>query len=104
MGLDMYLYTEDGEEVGYWRKHPDLHGFIVKTFAGGVDECQKIPLSSNDLTKILSAVLENKLPHTTGFFFGRSLPEDRQETIEILTSVIVRITGTGEKIHYQASW
>jgi hypothetical protein len=27
-------------EVGYWRKHPDLHGYIVETFADGVDACQ----------------------------------------------------------------
>ena len=61
MGLDMYLkgnkfywtnwrepeknLTEEGFkltektlELGYWRKHPNLHGYIVKTFAEGVDE------------------------------------------------------------------
>ena len=52
MGLDMYLTgekfltrqgttTEDGYPVkerhlalGYWRKHPDLHGFIVLRYVG----------------------------------------------------------------------
>lgn len=59
MGLDMYLsgrkylrygndQIEDGFRVeekivrlGYWRKHPNLHGYIVKTFADDVDECQQ---------------------------------------------------------------
>jgi hypothetical protein len=56
MGLDMYLtgekflmtrnLEEDGFrlrsktlELGYWRKHPNLHGYIVQTFADGTDEC-----------------------------------------------------------------
>jgi hypothetical protein len=28
MGLDMHLYA-DGEEIGYWRKHPNIHGFMI---------------------------------------------------------------------------
>lgn len=67
MGLDMYLtgskflFTnwehpeknrkEDGIEIesvrlrlAYWRKHPNLHGYIVQTFADGKDECQEIEL------------------------------------------------------------
>jgi hypothetical protein len=54
MGLDMYLkgeklvmntsldLREDGFrlssktlDLGYWRKHPNLHGYIVQTFADG---------------------------------------------------------------------
>ena len=54
MGLDMYLqgeafYTHGHPNrkatpleiektiyrLAYWRKHPNLHGFIVKTFADG---------------------------------------------------------------------
>lgn len=96
MGLDMNLYgrkmlwhnrydekdepkMEDGYpvdsvilEMGYWRKHPDLHGYIVETFAEGVDECQEIELSVEDLRMIAAAIRANKLPHTEGFFFGDS--------------------------------
>ena len=63
MGLDMYLtgekfvmatgLQEDGFplrsktlELGYWRKHPNLHGYIVQTFVGGKDECQEIYLGA----------------------------------------------------------
>src|SRR4051812_6140992 len=95
MGLDMYLRgekffwtdwetpsnnrIEDGFrvtslqiELGYWRKHPNLHGYIVNTFAGGVDECQNITLDAEALNKIILACKVAGLPHTTGFFFGES--------------------------------
>jgi len=59
MGLDMYLQGErfrksnnrttledfplrkEVLEIGYWRKHPDLHGYIVKEFAEGKDDCSR---------------------------------------------------------------
>lgn len=89
MGLDMYLEgnkylgtnwdnpelnpREDGFEVrgrvlrlGYWRKHPDLHGYIVETFAEGVDECQEIALSVANLEQTLAASEADQLPPTTG--------------------------------------
>lgn len=90
MGLDMHLtarksfYSEQPEkqdgfpvkaielDLGYWRKHPDLHGFIVQAFAGGKDECQDIWLSAQDIRNIISAVKSGRLPHTEGFFFGSS--------------------------------
>ena len=80
MGLDMNLYgrkliaynrwdekaaplMEDGFpvsdvilEMGYWRKHPNLHGYIVNIFADGEDECQEIELSEEDLLKIAAAI------------------------------------------------
>jgi hypothetical protein len=99
MGLDMYLN-------GYWRKHPDLHGYIVNEFAGGVDECQRVSLTCDDLERVLNATLENTLPTTTGFFFGQSCSEDRDETIKILQEAIAWLSedGFGRTMYYQASW
>jgi hypothetical protein len=78
MGLDMYLTghrfmhsmdkpkkgsRERGEkkgeliDLGYWRKHPNLHGYIVQTFAAGEDECQEIDLSVESIHMILAAIL-----------------------------------------------
>ena len=82
MGLDMYLegekhlFTdfrnpqsiplEDGYrlktrvvELGYWRKHPNLHGYIVNTFAEGIDNCRPIALEANDIEKIIDAAVNN---------------------------------------------
>jgi hypothetical protein len=89
MGLDMYLEgrkrrynsteTEDGFPVksktldlGYWRKHPNLHGYIVQAFAEGKDECQDIELGAQDIKNIISAINGKTLPETSGFFFGVS--------------------------------
>lgn len=126
MGLDMFLIGEKmnwGEpdfedgfkvtakqlELGYWRKHPNLHGFIVNTFADGVDECQKINLTVEDLKTILTAVKNNALPHTEGFFFGSSRESDKELSIEILEQAIAwaedRSDGNVYKsVSYQASW
>jgi sugar phosphate isomerase/epimerase len=88
---------EDGFEVeqvdlrlGYWRKHPNLHGFIVKEFADGKDECQEIELSGENLRTIIEAVKERRLPTTSGFFFGKSYDNDeqRREDVKILQRAI----------------
>jgi hypothetical protein len=108
MGLDMYLRgekyfwsnrrnpevnrKEDGFKVetitvqlGYWRKHPNLHGFIVSSFADGRDECQPIELDHEDLAKIINAVKQKRLPPTTGFFFGASDNDQRQINEDVTT-------------------
>ena len=128
MGLDMYLRGrkfvgwspettrhEDGFainnvelELGYWRKHPNLHGFIVQTFAKGVDECQEIDLSSDDLDTIIAAVKAKMLPATTGFFFGRSDGSEHDDDIKILEAAKTWLNTPEESgmraVHYRASW
>ena len=96
MGLDMYLRGEqynspyheeipqpklDGKyaisdykvDLGYWRKHADLHGYIVDEFADGKDDCQQINLTQKNLEDIIDAIRNDnlKLDHS-GFFFGNS--------------------------------
>ena len=119
MGLDMYMFglepnkstitirenSSSRNELAYWRKHANLHGYIVDTFADGLDECQKINLSLEDLKKILNAVEINNLPETTGFFFGKSRTEDREPSIKQLVKVISWVNEVpGRKVYYQASW
>jgi hypothetical protein len=133
MGLDMhltgekYLFTDwenpannqyqDGFrvkglnlELGYWRKHPDLHGYIVENFGGGHDDCQPIRLSCENIQSIIEAVLENRLPKTSGFFFGESLNDKEQvdETVAILQEAMnwagSEPEGFFHEVIYQASW
>lgn len=64
MGLDMYLYIKgnDDEMIGYWRKANQIHRWFVENCGGGVDECQPIPVSREDLNSLLSttqSVLDN---------------------------------------------
>jgi hypothetical protein len=140
MGLDMYLdgikfhstfgkdengntikverpKCKDGHDIkrsvidfGYWRKHPDLHGYIVNTYADGVDECQEIELSANDLEDIACAIELDKLPHTEGFFFGTSEwhKDDKEKNADIFRKASRWLKsaedGWTSTVIYQASW
>ena len=125
MGLDMYLtgetyYPRDerkrggriGEtwDLGVWRKHPNLHGFIVGQFAEGRDECQPIELTAGNIRRILEAIATKHLPRTTGFFFGASddgperLAEDLRIFREALDWLETEEPGVWRSVFYQASW
>ena len=41
--------------VAYWRKANAVHGWIVRNCANGVDECQRIYMSREDLLKLREA-------------------------------------------------
>ena len=110
MGLDMYVEGwKDGilveSELGYWRKHPDLHGYIVQNLAGGLDECQKIPLSLENLENTLEAVQKDLLPPTSGFFFGKSYSEYKRPTVQMLKKIIKWLKAEdGRSVVYRTSW
>lgn len=137
MGLDMFLIgkksfmsgfgdkdqddiIEDGfrllakkYELGYWRKHPNLHGYIVQSFASGVDDCREIFLVESDIRKIILAIKSNSLPFTSGFFFGESKITDERvaEDVAIFESALAwmnnmenRVPGEHRFVIYQASW
>ena len=114
MGLDMYAYTasragqqndfyEGAEwdpelkesvnpkvtqprEIAYWRKHPNLHGWMEQLWIrklaaegkqpekdsewGSVFNGVEVELTSEDLDELERAVTHGRLPRTTGFFFG----------------------------------
>ena len=142
MGLDMNLYGDksaftmtptqevDGFPVssvildmGYWRKHANLHGYIVEAFANGEDECQRIHLDADDLDQVIKALEEDSIydETTTGFFFGRSYhpgeadeygsyEEQKARDIDLFTKAKNWLTGEHDKrneyrtVYYQASW
>lgn len=133
MGLDMYLEgrkyimedwsnpanneTEEGfrvkqkvYELGYWRKHPNLHGYIVQQFANGEDKCQEIELGQEELIKLIEAIKNRELPHTTGFFFGQSdgSDEEAQEDLSIITRALIWLQVKDDRnyrsVVYRASW
>ena len=142
MGLDMMLYGDKSSyvksptdevdgfpvasvilDMGYWRKHANLHGFIVETFANGEDECQKIWLDADDLHDVIVA-LENDAFYdepVTGFFFGKSYfpgekdeygsyEEQKARDIELFTKARNWLTannksdGEYRSVYYQSSW
>ena len=89
MGLDQYAtarrgeaktddegftYYEDSIELSYWRKHPNLQGWMEELYheKGGSQEfnCVDLELTLGDLDALEESLDEEALPETVGFFFG----------------------------------
>ena len=101
MGLDQFAYKtkvkpsqeidfakevyEDGtnEEIHYWRKHPNIHGFMERLYRekGGEDEfnCRQVVLTQDDINALASMILDKELPETSGPFFGQSFGDEEEE-------------------------
>lgn len=127
MGLDMSAYRtkqkltkevnfENGEldgdqlvELKYWRKHPNLHGFFERVFRskGGDGEfnCQAVVLTEEDLHKLAATLIDEDLPDTEGFFFGKSDSSDEQkkEDLEFVKSALAAI-AEGDTVLYDSWW
>jgi hypothetical protein len=126
MGLDMYLMRRDNDDVdnaediqlGYWRKANAIHRWFVKNLANGVDDCKPIPVTVDDLKKLLELCKEvlkdNKrgpklLPTQEGFFFGsifydHGYIDDIIKTVEIIESILKYQDLSELELYYQASW
>lgn len=123
MGLDMFAFkvkkgviTEnvdfnepDGsEELHYWRKHPNLHGWMERLYnkKGGnepVFNCVNVRLTEEDLNRLEEAVKFDELPETEGFFFGESEPEDREGDLEFISEAREAI-NEGYDVYYTSWW
>jgi len=111
------------EEIFYWRKFNALHGFIVDTFANGVDECQTIEIGKSGVRQIADALkktlamlnskkgfCEDKLPvkPVGGFFFGSTdiddyFKSDVDEAAKFFNKLFGELTDD-DTVFYEASW
>ena len=71
---DGYTYYKDSMELAYWRKHPNLQGWMEELYheKGGDGEfnCVDVELTLDDLDALEQSLDESALPETVGFFFG----------------------------------
>jgi hypothetical protein len=130
MGLDMYAYKtkfkpskevdfqdelqgvqDQLEDLHYWRKHPNLHGWMESLYneKGGQDEfnCRPVQLTSEDIQRLATALLETKpdLPETAGFFFGSSegSEDEIQDDLEFVKKAKQAI-DEGYIVYYDSWW
>lgn len=127
MGLDQYAYAvmphPDNTDLSYvwtheqsedkvfliaqWRKHPNIQGWMEKLYEskGGerVFNCQPVRVTFQDLINLKYAVINEKLPVTQGFFFGESLPEDREDDLKFIEDAMKAI-GQDMEIYYDSWW
>jgi len=113
------------EEVGYWRKSNQIHGWFVNNVQGGEDDCGTYPVSTEQLRELYDVCLQayndpdkapDLLPVTPGFFFGGYGYEENyfngiKSTIEILESIFEtsEILESGHEyipgdFYYGSSW
>jgi hypothetical protein len=123
MGLDMYAYAteeatsavdfsvldlETREEIFYWRKHPNLHGWMEALYRskGGTKEsfnCVTVRLDPSDLDALEAAVKEDALPDTEGFFFGVSDGSEKADDLEFIRKAREAI-AEGHNVFYMSWW
>jgi hypothetical protein len=137
MGLDMYAYVaakagqqneyyescvHDDEtgvytsptvtqprEIAYWRKHPNLHGWMeqlakkknlqYESFNG-----IEIELTAEDLDELERAVTHGQLPSTRGFFFGDGADDHYRESDLAFIKNARAELFFGLKVFYNSSW
>jgi len=141
MGLDMYAYVAakagqqeefyegaewDNEikdhrnpnvnrprEIAYWRKHPNLHGWMARLWlAREGNELRELDnfngieleLDADDLDLLEYVVKERELPGTSGFFFGNDA-DDYYYTDDLKFIQMARAEMfLGFKVFYNSSW
>ena len=143
MGLDMYLFevtylsnymgdkqifeqikeilNSDAEsltikqQVAYWRKANQIHGWFVSNVQDGIDDCRDSDVSKEKLEQLLETVdkvlndhslADSLLPCRSGFFFGSTNYDD--DYFENLEYTKRQLTKTLQKntdwYIYHASW
>lgn len=103
------------EEVGYWRKANAIHNWFVQNIQDGKDECEKhyVPYEKlTELKKLCEQILEtkdhklieDKLPPTTGFFFGSTEIDEHYFSDLVDTIAIIDSLNPNGEYYYQSSW
>jgi hypothetical protein len=123
MGLDMYALSTKAKpqtevdfstknfeqtELHYWRKHPNLHGWMQNLYdmKGGTSsdfngDC--VVLDSEDLDNLEQDIKDGNLPDTSGFFFGQSDSDSDLDDLEFVQKARNEIAN-GKTVYYTSWW
>jgi hypothetical protein len=140
MGLDMYAYVaakegqqrefyesaefdndakdfvnktvEQPREIAYWRKHPNLHGWMEQLWksrnGGNGDSATfngiELELTWEDLEVLELDIIAGTLPGTSGFFFGNDADEHyKEQDLKFVRDARAELF-CGLKVFYNSSW
>ena len=102
---------EKPHEIAYWRKHPNLHGWMEQLWRSKTPDASKdrfngveLELTWDDIDLLENDILNNQLPSTTGFFFGD--PADdyyKQKDLEFVKNARAELF-MGLRVFYNSSW
>lgn len=107
-------------EIAYWRKHPNLHGWMEQLWKQkgrpGVDlqfyaeeygpdfNGIELELTWEDLEELERAVTHKQLPATGGFFFGNNADDHYYESDLAFIKNAKAELFLGLKVFYNSSW
>jgi hypothetical protein len=123
MGLDMNAFATKAKpetevdfstknfeetELHYWRKHPNLHGWMESLYyekGGKADSfnCVPVVLDNEDLDNLEYDIKEGNLPDTSGFFFGISSGDEDNDDLEFVAKAREAIAN-GMTVYYTSWW
>ena len=99
-------------EIAYWRKHPNLHGWMEQLWNkrnggncdGSIFNGIELELTYEDLEILELDVIAGTLPGTSGFFFGNDADDHyRKEDLEFIKNARAELF-MGLKVFYNSSW
>jgi len=100
-------------EIAYWRKHPNLHGWMARLWLARennelreVDNFNgiELELTAEDLDNLELAVKNKQLPSTSGFFFGNEADDYYRESDLKFIQMSRAEMFLGLKVFYNSSW
>lgn len=137
MGLDMYAYVAskagqqndfyEGEghfdkdigeyvnpnvvkprEIAYWRKHPNLHGWMKRLWEAkgntGEFNGDELELTREDIDMLEEDINNGHLPATGGFFFGNDADDHYRENDLAFVKLARAELFCGLRVFYNSSW
>jgi len=123
MGLDMNAFATKAKpatevdfstknfeetELHYWRKHPNLHGWMESLYyekGGEADSfnCVPVVLDDEDLDVLEEDIKSGNLPQTSGFFFGQTDGDEVDGDLEFVAKAREAIKN-GMTVYYTSWW
>ena len=106
--VEYYNEWEDSKELAYWRKHPNLQGWMENLWRvkgnEGEFNCVDLELTLNDLDNLEKSLDNEALPETVGFFFGADADDhyaeaDREFIVQARAAI-----KQGYKVIYSSWW
>ena len=105
---DGYTYYEDSMELSYWRKHPNLQGWMEELWYekgnNGEFNCVDVELTLEDLDALEQSLDESALPETAGFFFGANSDDHYAEQDREFIREARAAIGKGYTVVYNSWW
>ena len=108
----------ESQEIAYWRKHPNLHGWMEQLWNSkgrpGVEQYStnadvmfngiELELTFDDIMQLEEDIKNGNLPSTSGFFFGdNSDSYYKEQDLEFVYEAKSRLF-LGQRVFYNSSW